>query len=90
MPSLLGKKTQQDVHLSADIAYNDGTGAHCNALANTGVDHDWSHAVLGISTEFEISADLAFTPAIYYQISMDDSVNTSDEYWVSLSFTHQF
>jgi len=90
MPSLLENRAQQQVHLSADIAYNDGTGANCNAQANTGVDHDWSHAVLGISTEFEITDDLTFTPGIYYQVSMDDSVNNSDECWVSLSFTHSF
>ena len=84
------RKLNQQVHLSADIAYNDGTGANCNAQANTGVDHDWSHAVLGVSTEFEISDDLTFAPGIYYQISMDDSVNNSDECWVGLSFTYSF
>jgi len=87
---LLKNRAQQDVHLSADIAYNDGTGANCNAQANTGVDHDWSHAVFGISTDFELSDDITFTPGIYYQVSMDDSVNTSDEYWISLSLTHKF
>jgi hypothetical protein len=90
MPSLLENRAEQDVHLSADIAYNDGTGANCNAQANTGVDHDWSHAVFGISTDFEVSDDLTFTPGIYYQVSMDDSVNTSDEYWTSLSLTYKF
>ena len=88
--SLLGNGAEQDVRLSADIVYNDGTGANCNAQANTGVDHDWSHTVFGISTDFEISDDLTFTPGIYYQVSMDDSVNTSDEYWISLGMTHKF
>lgn len=90
MASLLESGAEQDVHFSVDIVYNDGTGANCNAHANTGVDHDWSHAVYGISTSFEISDDLTFTPGIYYQTSMDDSVNTSDEYWMSLSLTHKF
>lgn len=90
IPGLLQQNTRQDLHLSADIAYNDGTGANCNAQENTGVDHDWSHAVWGISTEFKITENLAFTPGIYYQVSMDDSVNTSDECWVSLSLSHRF
>jgi len=90
MPSLLENRAEQDVHLSADIAYNDGTGANCNVQANTGVDHDWSHAVFGISTDLEVSDDLTFTPGIYYQVSMDDSVNPSDEYWISLSLTYKF
>ena len=90
MPSLLENRLEQIVHLSADIVYNDGTGANCNAQANTGADHDWSHAVFGIATDFEISENLTFTPGIYYQISMDDSVNTSDEYWISSGLVYKF
>ncbi|MDT8300866.1 MAG: hypothetical protein RQ760_05225 [Sedimentisphaerales bacterium] len=90
MPGLLENSVEQIVHLSADIVYNDGTGANCNARANTGVDHDWSHAVFGISTDFEISENLTFTPGIYYQVSMDDSVNNSDEYWISSGLTYKF
>ena len=90
VPGLLENELEQIVHLSADIVYNDGTGANCNARTNTGVDHDWSHTVLGISTDFEISENLTFTPGIYYQTSMDDSVNTSDEYWISSGLVYKF
>ena len=88
--SLLENGAEQDLHLSVDIAYNDGTGANCNAQANTGVDHDWSHAVFGISTDFKLSDDLTFAPGIYYQVSMDDSVNASDEYWLRLGLTYRY
>jgi long-subunit fatty acid transport protein len=54
------------------------------------VDHDWSHAVFGASTGFTVTDKLTFTPGIYYQISMDDSVNPEDEYWFSLSMTYTF
>jgi len=69
--------------LSMDLVYNDGAGA-----AN--VDHDWSHVVFGISTGFTITDNLTFTPAFYFQRSMDDSVNTSNEYWTTLSLAYTF
>lgn len=73
----------QAVHLSAATVYNDGVGG-------AGVDHDWSHAVFGAATTFPIAENLKFTPAVYYQSSWDDTVNTSDEYWTSLSLTYTF
>ncbi len=75
---------EQILKLSSQVVYNSGVGA-------TGmVDHDWSHAVFGASTGFSITDKLTFTPGIYYQISMDDSVNPEDEYWFSLSMTYTF
>jgi len=74
---------EQILHLSADMVYNDGLGAST-------VDHDWSHAVFGISTGFDLAKNLTFTPGIYYQSSWEDSVNTSDEYWTSLGMKYIF
>lgn len=74
---------EQALHLSAAAVYNDGVGA-------SGVAHDWSHAVFGVSSAFPISENLTFTPAVYYQSSWEDTVNTSDEYWTSLSLTYTF
>ena len=75
---------EQILKLSSQIVYNSGVGA-------TGmVDHDWSHAVFGISTGFDLGNNLTFTPGIYYQASMEDSVNTEDETWCSLSMTYKF
>ncbi len=40
----------------SQVVYNSGVGA-------TGmVDHDWSHAVFGLSTGFALSKNLIFTP----------------------------
>jgi hypothetical protein len=83
VPALVPGDEEQTLHLSADAWYNDGLGG-----AN--VDHDWSHATFGVSTGFGITKNLTFTPGIYYQSSMDDSVNTSDETWVRLSMTYKF
>jgi len=83
IPSILPGSTEHVVNLIADLTYNDGyNGAD--------VDHDWSHATLGASTSFEIAENLNFTPALYYQMTMDDSVNNEDEIWTHLSLTYQF
>lgn len=75
---------EQILKLSSLVVYNSGVGA-------TGmVEHDWSHAVFGLSTGFALSENLTFTPGIYYQLSMEDSVNPEDEYWWSLSMKYKF
>lgn len=76
---------EQILHLSVETAYNDGV-----YRGGKGVDHDWSHAAFGISTNFDLGNDLTFTPGIYYQSSWDDSVNPSDEYWATLTLKYKF
>ena len=84
-PALLPNTTPKILHLSAEVVYNDGIGP-----AGEVVDHDWSHTVFGVSTDFNLSNNLIFTPAFYYQASMDDSVNTEDETWCGLSMRYKF
>ena len=67
------------------MVYNDGVGPGASA-----VDHDWSNAVFGISTDIDLSNNLTFTPGYYLQKSMDDSVNTSDERWFALRLSYAF
>lgn len=81
IPDFCAKAKEQVLHLSAETIYNDGA---------YGADHDWSHAVFGISTSFDLSGCLTFTPAFYYQSSWDNSVDTQDEYWTSLSIEYRF
>jgi hypothetical protein len=52
--------------LSSEVAYTDGLG---------GASHDWSYATFGLGTGFDITKNLTFTPGVYHQISMDDSVS---------------
>ncbi|MBC8379293.1 MAG: hypothetical protein H8E62_08965 [Planctomycetes bacterium] len=69
---------------SWDIVYNDGTGHQT-------VDHDWSHMVWGLSTSMTCPATGGtLTPAIYFQNSFEDSVNTQDEFWASISYSFSF
>lgn len=83
VPGILSNNPEQVVSLMADLTYNDGYNGAT-------VDHDWSHATLGVSTGIQIAKNLTFTPGLYYQISMDDSVNREDEFWTSLSLTYKF
>lgn len=76
---------------SADAVYNDGTGY--NAVADTGSapDHDWSHVLWGLSTYFKCPLTGAkVTPGIWYQTSMDDSVNENDEFFGGISYALSF
>ena len=75
---------EQILHLSAAVVYNEGAGA-------TGVDHDWSHVVLGASTDFDLGNDLTFTPGVYHQNSFEHSVNRDEDVtWASLSVKYAF
>lgn len=78
---LLPDLPEQILHLSLAVVYNDGV---------LGVDNDWSHAVLGVSTDFDLGNDLTLTPGVYYQSSWEDTVNGSDEIWCSLSVSYPF
>ena len=85
IPGLMPETPEQVLNLHAEMVYNDGVGP-----AGEAVDNDWSHAVFGVSTDFEVAENLTFTPVLYYQSSWDDSVNTQDETWVSLSMAYKF
>lgn len=70
------------VQLSSEIAYTDGLGRAA---------HDWSYATFGVSTKFEIRENLTFTPGLYQQISMDDSVSKrKDITYCILSMKYKF
>lgn len=76
---------EQPLSFSADFVYNDNVG-----LTTGDVDHDWSHITWGLSTSFDCPGGGAITPALYYQTSMDDSVNTQDEFYAGISYGVSF
>ena len=83
VPDFILGTSQRVLNMAAHTVYVDGAG---KAIA----DHDWSHAVFSIATDFRLDENLTFTPGLYYQSSWDDSINTSDEYWTSLSMKYKF
>ncbi len=80
VPAILPDTAEQVLSLSVEATYNDGFA---------GADNDWSHIVWGIATSMEIGPGTC-TPGIYYQNSMEDTVNTEDELWASVSYKINF
>ena len=76
---------QKTLNLHSEFVFNDGVSP-----TGSNVDHDWSNAVFGITTNFDLANNLTFTPGVYWQSSWDESVNPEDEYWVSLGVTYKF
>ena len=68
---LLPDLPEQILHLSAALVYNEGAGA-------PGVDHDFSHFVLGVSTDFDLGNDLTLTPGLYHQRVLDKSIRNAN------------
>jgi hypothetical protein len=89
LPPILPDTTEQIISFTWDMTYNDGTGAGIGAFPAGAVDHDWSHVLWGVSTAVKCGPG-TLTPALYYQTSMDDSVNNENEFWVSLSYMVNF
>lgn len=77
-----GEGKNQAFKLFGDITYNDG-------FAGAAIEHEFSHAVLGISTDIK-KGNFTFTPFVNYQISMEDTLNNEDELWCGLSTTYRF
>lgn len=79
---------EQVLKLHAEFIFNDGLDPR---PMSTGVDHDWSNAVFGIATDFELAENVTLTPGIYHQVTMDKSVNDDkDETWFTLGVKYEF
>lgn len=73
------------LNLHAETVYNDGVHPQGRRA-----DHDWSNAVFGVTTDFQLDDNCTITPGMYYQSSWDDSVNDEDEYWATLNMRYTF
>jgi hypothetical protein len=69
---LLPDLPEQILHLSAALVWNDGAGA-------SGVDHDFSHFVVGASTDFDLGNNLTLTPGVYHQHTVEYTVNPDED-----------
>ena len=87
IPAIVPNTAEQVLNLHAEAVYNDGVCP--NGARN--VDHDWSNAVFGVSTDFPICENLVFTPGVYHQVTMDKSVNDDKSItWANASLTYKF
>lgn len=73
----------------SEFIFNDGVAPDGGGTRGP-ASHDWSNAVFGVSTNYEIEENLYLTPGFYYQSSWDASVNPSDQYWGSLGVSYKF
>jgi hypothetical protein len=77
---------ERTLNLHSEAIYNDGVAPN-----GANVDQDWSNAVFGVSTDVNLAENLVFTPGIFLQVTMDDSVNNNkDETWASLGMKYKF
>jgi hypothetical protein len=82
IPDFLLTGNKQNFRLFGDLTYNDG-------FVGSAIEHDWSHAVIGISANFT-KGNWSITPSLSFQKSMEDSVNTEDEIWSGINVTYRF
>jgi hypothetical protein len=85
IPGLMPDVPEQIVNLHSELVYNDGVHP-----AGFKVDHDWSNIVVGVSTDFDLGGNVILTPALYYQASMETTVNDDDEAWMTLGVRYTF
>lgn len=74
--------TDLPLTFSWDLVFNDGVMYS---------DHDWSHMVWGLKSQFKCPlTGGTIVPGVYFQNSFEDTVNKSDEYWGTISYSFAF
>jgi hypothetical protein len=83
---LLPDMPEQILKLHSEVVFNDGVDPR-----GIGVDHDWTNAVFGVATDFDLGNNLTLTPGVYYQVTMDKTINDDqDETWATLGLKYSF
>ena len=89
---LLPDMPEQVLKLHSEVVFNDGVDPR-----GIGVDHDWTNAVFGVSTDFKLADNVTLTPGVYYQVTMDESIQSGpgqdhdkDETWFTLGLNYSF
>lgn len=99
IPGIVPDIPEHVVKLHSELVYNDGftpTPARPGgdwSMVYPNPDHGFSNVVFGISTDFAFGDlnKIIFTPAVYYQVTMDNSINEDDdELWASFALKYTF
>ena len=85
VPGTLPSMPEQVFKFHSELVYNDGVSP-----LNTDVDHGWSHAVIGASTDVDLGYGIVLVPALNYQLSMERSVNPDNEAWATVGARYSF
>jgi hypothetical protein len=82
---------KQDLNFHLETVYNNHVDPRPGGAYTSS---DWTHAVLGISTDFDLGNNLTFTPGYWHQITMehgDKGVSPSHDIdWVELTIKYKF
>ena len=60
---------EQILNFHIETVFNDGIDPR---PGDGYTDSDWTHVLMGVSTDFDLGNNLIFTPALYHQITMED------------------
>ena len=83
---LLPEIPEHILNLHSEVVYNDGVGP-----AGQNIDRDWSNAVFGVSSDFDLGGNFMLTPGVYYQVTFEKTVNDDkDETWATLGLKYKF
>jgi hypothetical protein len=85
VPGAFPGTPEQVFNIHSELVFNDGVSP-----LNGNVDHGWSHAVIGASTDIELGYGVSLVPSVNYQISMERSVNTDNEIWATIGARYSF
>lgn len=88
---------EQILNLHSEIVYNDGVDPRPYGSYTSS---DWTNAVFGISTDFNLCSNVVLTPGLNYQITMEDNGDRGiygngvspdhDIFWASLTLKYKF
>jgi len=87
VPSIIPRMDEQVLRLHSELVYNSGVSPF-----GTKVSSGFSDAVVGASTDFAFGAarNIVLTPAVYYQFSLEETVNPDNEFWAGISLKYAF
>jgi hypothetical protein len=92
MEGLTAETPQQTLNFHVETVFNDGVDPRPGGGYT---DSDWTHALFGVSTDFDLGNNVIFTPALNYQITMEDDpvkgvAPDHDIIWGSFTVKYKF
>lgn len=83
---------EQTINFHVETVFNDGVDPRPGGGYT---DSDWTHVLLGVSTDFDLGSNVTFTPALYHQVTMEDDAQSGvspdhDITWASATIKYKF
>ncbi len=83
---------EQVLNFHIETVFNDGVDPR---PAGGYTESDWTHVMMGVSTDFDLGSGLVFTPALFHQVTFEDSDTTGvspdhDMTWATMTLKYNF